>query len=166
MFTTLFSVFPVGSEDKASACNVGDLGSIPGLGRAPGEGNGNPLQYSCLENPMARGAWQATVHGVAKSWTQLSDFTFFLSFCLQFKCSRECYSTSLGFREQQSPQQTSGGHAVWIRNFLLRHCRVLVTAANFISLSWIDLPCYSNLTHSYIFFSYYFKIFFFILMLY
>ena len=74
MFTTLFSVFPVGSEDKASACNVGDLGSIPGLGRVPGEGNGNPLQYSCLENPMDRGAWQATVHGVAKSWTQLSDF--------------------------------------------------------------------------------------------
>ena len=54
--------FPGGSEDKASACNAGDLGSIPGLGRSPGEGNGNPLQYSCLENPMDRGAWQATVH--------------------------------------------------------------------------------------------------------
>ena len=61
--------FPGGSEDKASACNAGDLGSIPGLGRSPGEGNGNPLQYSCLENPMDRGAWRATVHGVAKSWT-------------------------------------------------------------------------------------------------
>ena len=48
-----------------SACSVGDLGSIPGLGRSPGEGNGNPLQYSCLENPMDRGAWQATVHGVS-----------------------------------------------------------------------------------------------------
>ena len=46
-----------------------DLSSIPGLGRSPGEGNGNPLQYSCLGNPMDRGAWQATVHGVAKSWT-------------------------------------------------------------------------------------------------
>ena len=67
--------FPGGSEVKASACNVGDLGSIPGSGRSPGEGNGNPLQYSCLENPMDRGAWQATVHGVAKSWTRLSDFT-------------------------------------------------------------------------------------------
>ena len=67
--------FPGGSEVKASACNVGDPGSIPGLGRSPGEGNGNPLQYSCLENPMDRGAWQATVHGVSKSWTQLSDFT-------------------------------------------------------------------------------------------
>ena len=49
------------------------MGSIPGPGRSPGEGNGNPLQYSCLENPMDRGAWQATVHGVAKSQTQLSD---------------------------------------------------------------------------------------------
>ena len=58
-----------------SACNVGDMGSIPGLGRSPGEGNGNPLQYSCLENPMDGGAWRAAVHGVAKSRTRLSDFT-------------------------------------------------------------------------------------------
>ena len=68
-------VFPGGSEVKASARNAGELGSIPGLGRSPGEGNGNPLQYSCLENPMDGGAWWATVHGVAKSRTQLSDFT-------------------------------------------------------------------------------------------
>ena len=61
---------------KVSAYYVGDPGSIPGSGRSPGEGNGNPFQYSCLENPMDRGAWQATVHGVAKSWTRLSDFTF------------------------------------------------------------------------------------------
>ena len=61
--------FPGGSDGKVSAHNVGDPGSIPGLGRSPGEGNGHPLQYSCLENPMDRGAWQATVHGVAKSWT-------------------------------------------------------------------------------------------------
>ena len=60
---------------KASAYNAGDRGSIPGLGRFPGEGNGNPLQYSCLENPMDRGAWWATAHGVAKSWTWLSNFT-------------------------------------------------------------------------------------------
>jgi len=71
--------FPGGSEVKASACNVGDLGLIPGLGRAPGEGNGNPLQYSCLENPMDGGAWWATVHGVAKSRTQLNDFTHSLT---------------------------------------------------------------------------------------
>ena len=63
------------SDSKASACNVGDLGSIPGSGGYPGEGNGNPLQYSCLENPMDRGTWWAIVHGVAKSQTQLSDFT-------------------------------------------------------------------------------------------
>ena len=69
-------IFFGGSEVKASAWNVGDLGSIPGLGRSPGEGNGNPLQYSCLENPMEGGAWWAIVHGVTKSWTPLSDFTF------------------------------------------------------------------------------------------
>ena len=65
--------FPGGSDGKESACNAGDLSSIPGLGRSPEEWNGNPLQYSCLENSMDREAWQATVHGVAKSWTQLSD---------------------------------------------------------------------------------------------
>ena len=59
--------FPGGSEGKASACSAGDLGSIPGSGRSPGEGKGNPLQYSCLGNPMDRGAWQATAHGVSKS---------------------------------------------------------------------------------------------------
>ena len=58
--------FPGGSDGKESACNVGDLGSIPGLGRSPGEGNGSPLHYSGLENPVDRGAWQATVHGEAK----------------------------------------------------------------------------------------------------
>ena len=68
--------FPGGSEVKASACNAGDLGSIPGLGRSPGEENGNPLQYSCLEKPMDRGALWAIVHRVAKSQTRLSDFTF------------------------------------------------------------------------------------------
>ena len=55
--------FPGGTDSKESSCNAGDLGSIPGLGRFPGEGNGNPLQYFCLENPMDRGAWWATVHG-------------------------------------------------------------------------------------------------------
>ena len=65
-----------GSEGKASACKVEDLGLIPGSGRSPGEGNGNLLQYSCLENPMDGGAWWATVHGAAKSWTWLSAFTF------------------------------------------------------------------------------------------
>ena len=58
--------FPPSSVGKESACNAGDQGSIPGSGRSSGEGNGNPLQYSCLENPMDRGAWQATVHRVAR----------------------------------------------------------------------------------------------------
>ena len=65
-----------GSDGKVSAYNAGDLGSIPGSGRSPGEGNGNPLKYFCLENPMDGGTWQALVHGVAKNWTRLSDFTF------------------------------------------------------------------------------------------
>ena len=80
-FTCLFGFplirldFPGGSDGKVSAYNVGGLGLIPGSGRSPGEGNGNPLQYSCLKNPMNRGAWCAAVHGVVKSRTQLSDFT-------------------------------------------------------------------------------------------
>ena len=68
--------FPDGSDGKASACSAGDLGSIPGLGRSPGEGNGNPLQHPCLENRMDRGAWWATVHRVSRSQTRLSDLTF------------------------------------------------------------------------------------------
>ena len=60
--------FPGGSDGKESACNAGDLGSIPELRRSPREGNGNPLQYSCLENSLDREAWQAIVHGVSKSW--------------------------------------------------------------------------------------------------
>ena len=64
------------AQGKASVYNAGDPGSSPGLGRSPGEGNGNPLQYYCLENPMDRGAWEAIVYGVTKSWTRLSNFTF------------------------------------------------------------------------------------------
>ena len=65
--------FPGGSVGKESAFNAGDLGLIPGWKRSPGEGNGHPLPYSCLENPMDRGAWWATVHGVTESQTRLSD---------------------------------------------------------------------------------------------
>ena len=65
--------FPGGSVDKESACNARDPGSIPGSERSPAEGNGYPLQYSCLGNPMDRGAWWTAVHGVAKSWTRLSN---------------------------------------------------------------------------------------------
>ena len=61
--------FPGGLDGEESDCNTEHLSSVPGLGRSPGEGNGNPLQYPCLENSMDRGAWWATVHRVAKSWT-------------------------------------------------------------------------------------------------
>ena len=66
------SIFPIGSADKESACNTGDASLIPGSGRSPGEGNGSPLQSSCLKNLMGRGAWRATVYGVPKSLTRLS----------------------------------------------------------------------------------------------
>ena len=65
--------FPGGSDGKESVCNVGAPGSIPGLGRSPGEGNGNPLQCSCLENSKDKGAWRVTVHGVTESWNWMSD---------------------------------------------------------------------------------------------
>ena len=71
--------FPGGSDGKESACNAGDLGAIPGLVRSPGEGNNNPLKYSCLENSMVRGAWRAAVCGVTKGPTFLSDFHFTLA---------------------------------------------------------------------------------------
>ena len=78
--------FPGGSEVKASACNAGDLGSIPGSERSPGEGNGNPLQYSCLENPMDGGAWWATVHRsqrVGHDWT--TSLLFLYGECVTYK---------------------------------------------------------------------------------
>ena len=67
--------FPGGSDGEESVCNVGDLGLITGSGRSPGESNGNPLQYSCLENAMDRGAWRATVHRAAQSQTQLKQLS-------------------------------------------------------------------------------------------
>ena len=76
-FTIKKNVFPCGSAGKESACNAGDLGSIPGLGRSPGEGKGYPLQYSGLENSI-----DCIVHGVAKRWTRLSDFHFTFTFLL------------------------------------------------------------------------------------
>ena len=82
--------FPGGSDGKASVYNVGDPGSSPGLGRPPGEGNGNPLQYYCLENPMERGAWKAAVYGATKSRTRLSDFT---SLCVKLHGLSDSYHT-------------------------------------------------------------------------
>ena len=84
VFIYLYLGFPHSSVSKESACNAGDPVLIPGLGRSSGEGNGNPLQYSCLENPMDRGAWQATVHGIARVGHDLATkpppliFSFFV----------------------------------------------------------------------------------------
>ena len=72
--TPVFLSFPGSSDSKESACNMWDLGSVPGMGRSPGRRHGDPLQYSCLENLMDRGAWRTTVHGVAESWTWLSNW--------------------------------------------------------------------------------------------
>ena len=74
-----YSGFPGGSDGKESACNVGDLGSIPGSERSPGGGNGNPLQYSCLENSMGTGAWWATVLGGHKELDRIERLTLSLS---------------------------------------------------------------------------------------
>ena len=78
-----------GSNSKESACSAGDLGLVPGLGRFPGEGNGHPLQYSCLENSMDKGAWWATVNGVTKSQTQLSNYHLHFS----LSCAAETNNT-------------------------------------------------------------------------
>ena len=76
IFTQISWGFPCGSDCKESACNAGHLGSIPGLGRSPEGGNGNPFQYSCLKNPKDRGAWEATVHWITKSRTHWATNTF------------------------------------------------------------------------------------------
>ena len=96
------SGFPGGSDGKASVCNAGDPGSIPGLGRSPGEGNGSPLQYSWLENPMDRRAWYATVHGAPKSQTGLSDFTFTFTFTLEVSNIESSLPGSVQFSSVQS----------------------------------------------------------------
>ena len=80
----VFLDFPGGSDGKEPACSAGDPGSIPGVERSPGDGNGNPLQYSCLENSMDRGAWRATVHGVAELDTTEGLILNLLQCCLCF----------------------------------------------------------------------------------
>ena len=82
--------FPGGSDSTESSCSVGDLGLLPGSARSPGEGNGNALQYSFLENPMDRGTWWAKIHGVAKSRIRLSDYHFFFHMHCCCSVTRSC----------------------------------------------------------------------------
>ena len=113
--------FSGGSDGKASACNVGDLGSILRLERSPGEENGNPLQYSCMENSMDRGAWQAIVHGVAKSQTRLSNFTSSQHFSfpsddsvqLEVKTTEQGRSTQSDRPPEYGAGTVSGQRASW-----------------------------------------------------
>ena len=110
--------FPGGSEGKVSACNAGDPGLIPGLGRSPEEGNGNPLQHSCLENPMDRGAWRATVHGVTRvghDWAHVHvnemDIKCELGICCErglhpiwMICSAEMWKRQIPWISSETPQ--------------------------------------------------------------
>ena len=108
--TTVLTATGGGADGKACACNVGDPGSIPGSGRSPGEGNGNPLQCSCLENPRDGGAWWDAVYGVAQSRTRLSNFTFhfFFSHPLTFS-SFQTWEGEQGprFTDEQVESQSS-----------------------------------------------------------
>ena len=104
---------------QESVCNAGDPGSNPGSGRFPGEGNGNPLPYSCLENPMDGGVWQATIHGVTKSRTQLSDFTHVLICDESVYVSRNFFSCSIIFscfiiRKKKQPLAQCNRHSVTV----------------------------------------------------
>ena len=111
--------FPSGSDSKESACNAGDPGSVPRWGRSPGEGQGNPLQYSCLENLKDRGTWWATVHGVAKNQTQLSDEHFhFLSSELRVAIKAmkvEGTPPWEGFHAQRRQNTQASNFTIWVR---------------------------------------------------
>ena len=100
--------FPCGSDGKESTCNAGDLGSIPGLGRSPGVKHDNPLQDSCLENPMDGGAWLAAVRGVAKSRSRLSNFTF--TFQADYSENHKESKIDPWPTVQQSTQPVAGTH--------------------------------------------------------
>ena len=91
LWSTQSKDFPDGSDSKVSVCNARDPGSIPGSGRSPGEGKGNPLRYYCLENPMDRGAWEATVHGVTKSLTWETNTLFNLEEVHWSMSSSNCF---------------------------------------------------------------------------
>ena len=127
--------FPGGYDGKESACSSGDSSSIPRSGRSPGEGRGNPLQYFWLENPMDRGAWQATVHGVSKRWTWPSDFTLVLVIYIINESFRNLILTGISHRKYPFPCTATP---------------VLVCIANDFSELWIlsvfwGVTCYRNM---------------------
>ena len=99
--TILSVVFPGGAVVKNPPVNAGDAGLIPGQGRSPGEGNGNPLQYSCLGNPVDRGAWRATVHGITKSRICLSDEIAFILYLPQQNCKQGRSHCAIAFEQKQ-----------------------------------------------------------------
>ena len=114
--------FPSGSGDKESAHNAGDTDSIPGFGKSPGGGHGNSLQYSCLENPMNRGAWWAAVHRVAKSWTGLKRLSTIKVRAVRLKVSdndglnfgirdRNCLADEPSLGREHPTWQSNPGHS-------------------------------------------------------
>ena len=107
----------------ANAGDIRDVGLIPGLGRSPGEGHGNPLQYSCLENPMDRGAWWATVHRVAKSWTWLKRLNMHIVTKLKNYCLRETNQASISETKKICHNfNLPFFHCVSLNNFILSYC--------------------------------------------
>ena len=110
MATPTIKGFPGGSDSKVFVCNAGDLGLIPGQGRSPREGNGNSLQYSCLENSMDAGTWQATDHRIAKSRTQLSNFTGLLAKDYEKlePLWKEHFASSVSFTKKKKEKVLSG----------------------------------------------------------
>ena len=126
---------PGGSDGKESACNAGDPGSIPGPGRSPGEGNGKPLQYSCLENSLDRGTWQTTVHGVAKIQKRLGEFHFFI--CFKYTMQRFSIFYRLCPIESQ--------YQIWLYSLL---CNISLVLIYFMHNSLYHLILYSHLAPS------------------
>ena len=110
---------PGGSDSKESACNAGNLGLIPELGRSLGEGNSYPLQYFCLENPMNKGAWQTIVHGVAKSQTQLSEIFSWQAAFSFITSPTPTFCQTVSASPQRIPFGLEGGH---LREQHLKKC--------------------------------------------
>ena len=126
--------FPRGSAVKNLPANATDSGSVPGLGRSPGGGHGNPLQYSCLETPMDRGAWQATVHGVTESQTRLR--TEHAPTHGMWRCDLQNFSTNYRWHSTNTCEMSG-----WINNTVLSQWCSYGNIAVFIDCSCLELQC-------------------------